>query len=51
MKKKSLNLALLKPYLKGSAPLLGLSLVFAFLSVSSKMAIPFVTGKARPICF
>ena len=46
MKKKSLNLALLKPYLKGSAPLLVLSLIFAFLSVSSKMAIPFVTGKA-----
>ena len=36
MKKKSLNLKLLKPYMKGNAGLLALSLVFALLSVSSK---------------
>ena len=46
MKKKSLNLKLLKPYMKGNAGLLALSLVFALLSVSSKMAIPFVSGLA-----
>lgn len=46
MKKKSLNLKLLKPYMKGNSALLVLSLVFALLSVSSKMAIPFVSGLA-----
>ncbi len=46
MKKKSLNLSLLKPYMKGNTPLMVSSLVFALLSVSAKMAIPFVTGLA-----
>ena len=36
----------LLPYLKGSYPLCVLSLLFASLSVASKMAIPFITGLA-----
>ena len=46
MKKKSLHLSSLAPYMKGNLPLLFLSLVLALCSVSAKMAIPFVTGLA-----
>ena len=46
MKKKSLNLSSLAPYMKGNTGLLVLSLFLALCSVSAKMAIPFVTGLA-----
>ncbi len=46
MKKKSLNLSSLLPYMKGNLFLLIVSFVLALLSVSAKMAIPFVTGLA-----
>ncbi len=46
MKKKSLNLSSLLPYMKGNVFLLIVSFVLALLSVSAKMAIPFVTGLA-----
>ena len=46
MKKKSLNLSSLAPYMKGNLALLILSLLLALCSVSAKMAIPFVTGLA-----
>ena len=46
MKKKSLHLSSLAPYMKGNLPLLFLSLALALCSVSAKMAIPFVTGLA-----
>jgi ATP-binding cassette, subfamily B, multidrug efflux pump len=46
MKKKSLGLSSLLPYLKGNRLLLVSSFVLALCSVSCKMAIPFVTGLA-----
>ncbi len=43
------NLKTLKRYLKGSLPFVIFSFVFALLSVSAKMAVPFLTGKVVDI--